>query len=139
MSETIAYNFKKILLTTFGIGLFVVIGIYTAMKMKDVIWGVDVTVSGVTDGETVTTPKITLEGNARNIKILTINDRVVGVGEDGGFRDSLLLSPGYNIVSIKGDDKFGKKIHHEYRVVYKQDPSTALSIPETTTRALITN
>ena len=78
MSETIAYNFKKILLTTFGIGLFVVIGIYTAMKMKDVIWGVDVTVSGVTDGETVTTPKITLEGNARNIKILTINDRVVG-------------------------------------------------------------
>ncbi len=107
MPESIAYNFKKILLTTIGIGLFVVIGIYTVMKMKDVIWGVQVTVRGVIDGETVTEPKITLEGNARNIEVLTINDRVVGVSEDGEFRDSLILSPGYNIVSIKGDDKFG--------------------------------
>ena len=139
MTETIAYNFKKILLTTLGVGLFVVIGIYTTLKMRDIIWGVDVIVNGVTDGETVTQQKITLEGNARNIELLTINDRIIGVGEDGGFRDSLLLSPGYNVVSIKGDDKFGKHIHHEYHVVYKQDPSTALSIPEATSRALITN
>lgn len=139
MTETIAYNFKKILLTTCGVGLFVVIGVYTVLKMHDIIWGVDVIVNGVIDGSTVTEPKITLEGNAKNIEILTINDRIVGVGEDGGFRDSLLLSPGYNIVSIKGDDKFGKHIHHEYHVVYKQDPSTALSTPETATRALITN
>ena len=139
MPESIAYNFKKILLTTIGIGLFVVIGIYTVMKMKDVIWGVQVTVRGVIDGETVTEPKITLEGNARNIEVLTINDRVVGVSEDGEFRDSLILSPGYNVVSIKGDDKFGKHISQEYRVVYKKDPSTALSIPETSTRSLITN
>ncbi|MBP6856269.1 MAG: hypothetical protein KBC42_02000 [Candidatus Pacebacteria bacterium] len=139
MPESIAYNFKKILLTTIGIGLFVVIGIYTVMKMKDVIWGVQVTVRGVIDGETVTEPKITLEGNARNIEVLTINDRVVGVSEDGEFRDSLILSPGYNIVSIKGDDKFGKHISQQYRVVYKKDPSTALSIPETSTRSLITN
>ena len=139
MPESIAYNFKKILLTTIGIGLFVVIGIYTVMKMKDVIWGVQVTIRGVIDGETVTEPKITLEGNARNIEVLTINDRVVGVSEDGEFRDSLILSPGYNIVSIKGDDKFGKHISQEYRVVYKKDPSTALSIPETSTRSLITN
>ncbi len=139
MPESIAYNFKKILLTTIGIGLFVVIGIYTVMKMKDVIWGVQVTVRGVIDGETVTEPKITLEGNARNIEVLTINDRVVGVSEDGEFRDSLILSPGYNVVSIKGDDKFGKHISQQYRVVYKKDPSTALSIPETSTRSLITN
>ncbi|MDQ5949895.1 MAG: hypothetical protein QG563_402 [Patescibacteria group bacterium] len=139
MPESIAYNFKKILLTTIGIGLFVVIGIYTVMKMKDVIWGVNVTVRGVIDGETVTEPKITLEGNARNIEVLTINDRVVGVSEDGEFRDSLILSPGYNVVSIKGDDKFGKHISQQYRVVYKKDPSTALSIPETSTRSLITN
>ena len=139
MPESIAYNFKKILLTTIGIGLFVVIGIYTVMKMKDVIWGVQVTIRGVIDGETVTEPKITLEGNARNIEVLTINDRVVGVSEDGEFRDSLILSPGYNVVSIKGDDKFGKHISQQYRVVYKKDPSTALSIPETSTRSLITN
>ena len=139
MPESIAYNFKKILLTTIGIGLFVVIGIYTVMKMKDVIWGVQVTVRGVIDGETVTEPKITLEGNARNIEVLTINDRVVGGSEDGEFRDSLILSPGYNVVSIKGDDKFGKHISQQYRVVYKKDPSTALSIPETSTRSLITN
>lgn len=139
MPHSIAYNFKKVLLTSMGIGLFVVIGIYSTMKMKDVIWGVDVVVRGIVDGETVTNPKVTLEGNARNIELLTINDRIIGVGENGVFRDSLLLSPGYNIVSIKGDDKFGKHIHHEYHVVYKQDPSTALSIPETATRALITN
>ncbi len=139
MPHTIAYNFKKILLTSIGVGLFVVIGIYTVLKMKDVIWGVDVVVRGVVDGETVTEPKITLEGNARNIKLLTINDRIIGVGENGEFRDSLLLAPGYNIVSIKGDDKFGKHIRHEYRVVYKQDPSTALSTPETSARSFITN
>ncbi len=139
MTEIIAYNFKKILLTTIGVGLFVVIGVYSALKMRDIIWGVDVVVRGVTDGETVTNQKITLEGNARNIEILTINDRIIGVGENGEFRDSLLLSPGYNIVSIKGDDKFGKHIRHEYHVVYKQDPSTALSIPEALSRAPITN
>ncbi len=139
MTDTIAYNFKKILLTTIGVGLFVVIGIYTTLKMRDIIWGVDVHVHGVVDGETVTDPKMTLEGNARNVNMLTINDRIVGIGEDGSFRDSLLLSPGYNIVSIKGDDKFGKHIHHQYHVVYKQDSSTALSTPEATTRSLITN
>lgn len=139
MTETIAYNFKKILLTATGVGLFVVIGIYTTLKMRDILWGVDVQVKGVVDGETVTDPKITLEGNARNIKLLTINDRIVGIGEDGAFRDSLLLAPGYNIVSIKGDDRFGKHIHHQYHVVYKEDSSTALSIPEATTRSLITN
>ena len=132
MPELIIKNFKKILMFS-SIGLlFGIIVVYSFFKMKDVIVGVELNVSGIVDGQTLDTPKIDIHGNAKNIKTVTINDRLITIAQDGSFNDTVLALPGYNIVSIKGDDKFGKHIAKNYHVFLKNDQTAMTALLQNT-------
>jgi hypothetical protein len=68
---------------------------------------------------------------ARNASELTIDDRAVETDQDGNFKEPLILLSGYNIITIKADDKFGKHLEKKYRVVLEESsPPATKPVPE---------
>jgi len=111
-------NLKKTLGVALLILLFLLIGFYAYERSAAVREGVVLSVSGITDGETVTDGTLHLSGIARNATMLSLDDKPVLVDQSGAFSEELLLLPGYNIITLKAEDRFGKKTQKEFRVIY---------------------
>jgi len=97
---------------------FLVLGLYAEGRAQNLIRGAQINVSSLSDGAVVNEPLIKIEGVAKNARDFSINDREVAVSEDYDFSEKILLLPGYNIITLKGEDKFGKKTEEQIRVVY---------------------
>ncbi len=55
-----------------------------------------------------TTPFILVSGRAIHSNILLLNDLEIPQNLEGNFSESLLLAPGYNIISIEAKDRYGR-------------------------------
>ncbi len=62
---------------------------------------------------------ITLEGRAKNIVKITLNDREIYTDKNGYFKEVLVLENGYTITTIKGIDRYGRTITLSRTFVYK--------------------
>lgn len=52
---------------------------------------------------------VTIKGLAKNVSFISLDDRQIFADKDGSFSEDVLLLPGYNIIKIEGEDRFGKK------------------------------
>lgn len=52
---------------------------------------------------------IILEGSARNITHLWLNDRQIYTDEQGNFREELVLENGYTITTLRAKDRYGRE------------------------------
>lgn len=110
------YYLKFYSLVTLGI---VVFG-YSAFQAQKMIRGPQIRVLSPINGATYTTPLIEVKGVAKNISTLTFDDRPLYTDLQGNFSDSLLLSPGYNIIKLEARDKFGSKTEKKIEIIYKE-------------------
>ena len=113
-------KFKFRLKVGFLILLFIVIGGYSYYKTRDVLQGVKLAINTIKDGQSFSTPAIEIQGSAKNAAYLSLDDRPIFMDKDGKFDESLLLLPGYNIINVKAQDKFGKKVEKNYQLIFKQ-------------------
>lgn len=104
---------------------FGLIGWYAVGRAHNLVHGAEIALNSLTDGQVVNEPLLTLSGTAKNAKSFSINDREVFVSEAYNFAEKILLLPGYNVITLKGEDKFGKKTEEQMRVVYR--PTTTES------------
>jgi hypothetical protein len=111
------------------IGLFVFIFAYSIFQTRSLTKGVDLIVEGIKDGQIFEGNILSLYGKAVHAKHISINDKEILIDTEENFKEEVVLSPGYNIITIEAKDKFDKKTNLTYRVFYKQTPSkeTALS------------
>lgn len=124
----------KTIIAFFAIGLlFLGIAGYAYSRTRNVIAGVSITLPDIEDGQTFTDPVVEMKGRAKNAVKVLLNDREIGVDKDGNFDELLLLLPGYNIITLEAEDRFGKKIEKNYHVYLKQNPYEieTPTIPET--------
>lgn len=91
---------------------------YTYFQMHNLVIGPVITITGPQNGSTLTTSFTEVSGTTRNISGITINDRRIFVDEDGVFKEKLLLSPGYNIITLQAKDKFGRETERVLELVY---------------------
>lgn len=92
---------------------------YTYLKTKKLILGPNISVTTPKNGETLRNSTTIIQGTARNISSLSLNDRPISIDENGGFSEVVALLSGYNIMSVKGTDKFGKKTESVLQLVLK--------------------
>ncbi len=120
---------KKIISLGLLAALFLTIGLYSYTKAANIINGADIQLQNISDGMTVADPLLSVAGNAKNSSSLTINDRPISVNQDYDFKESLLLLPGYNTITLSAIDRFGKKKEVTVHVVYSDPtpPNEALS------------
>lgn len=109
-------DFKKIVSIGLVSLLFLVILLYATSRTSFLSQGVSLSVSNLTNGQTLSESVLMLEGTAKRAVRLTINDRELLIDETGAWTDIFVASPGYNTLVFKAEDKFNNKKILEYTV-----------------------
>ena len=116
-------NAKKIVKVGGLVVFFLLIIIYAFFNSKDLVFGVkitDVKIDGspIQSGATITTNTMEITGNAKNAVNLTLDGREISVDQAGNFNETIALLSGYNIISIRAQDKFGHTDEKNYQLMH---------------------
>lgn len=110
-------SYFSILLVVLLLG---VVGSYGYLKMRNLIVGPEISVDSPENGASLSQSTNIIRGMAKNVAYLSLDDRQIFVDEQGNFSEIVALLPGYNILSLKGEDKFGKKTEKRLELVLKE-------------------
>lgn len=97
---------------------FILIMIYAFFRSYDLIFGVKIQNVNLSDGATMTESVIKVTGNAKNAIKLYLDGREISIDQTGNFDETIALLPGYNIINIKAEDKFGYEDEKDYKIMY---------------------
>jgi hypothetical protein len=117
---------KKLLNSGLIIGLFLFIVIYAHSRTAFLSQGADLEVSNIENGQTITEPVLEITGVAKRATKLTINGKELPIDEFGNFTNTLLFSPGLNLVEIIAEDKYGKGDTLTYEILYQEEVKEGL-------------
>lgn len=113
-----SYESQKIKRVIFGI-FFMFIIIYGFARSTDLIFGVKIRGVSISDGTTTTESVTRITGNAKNATGLILNGRKIPIDLVGNFNETIALLPGYNIVNLRAEDKFGYIDEKNYKLILK--------------------
>lgn len=100
--------------------LTLVIVSYSIFQAWKIIQGPVIEIYGPENGATFTQALIEVEGRAKNISFLNLDDRPIYTDKTGYFKEKILLSPGYNVIKIDASDKFKKYTEKRLYLVLKE-------------------
>ncbi|MFZ2523547.1 MAG: hypothetical protein WAW92_04150 [Minisyncoccia bacterium] len=99
--------------------LGLVIVSYSVFQAWKIIEGPVISILSPENGRTFNETLISIEGQAKNVSHLYLNDRPIYTDKNGYFNEKFLLSPGYNIVKLNAVDKFRKYTEKRLYLVLK--------------------
>lgn len=120
----LADNRKRVIKAIFGVFLALLAG-YALFQTRDLLFGARLSVTTVSDGQVVTNSLLTVTGRMRHAKDVRINGNEIKTDPNGYFEESLLLSPGYNILTVSAHDRFGNLVEKTYRVLYNETATSS--------------
>ncbi len=100
--------------------LFLIIIAYALFQGSKIIIGPTIKIYSPTNGATFNQSLIEIEGVAKNISYINLDDRPIFTDKNGYFKEKFLLSPGYNIIKLDAMDKFKNKTEKILEVVLKE-------------------
>ena len=109
---------KKIVKILGMLVFFAILLGYAFSRSYDLISGVKIKNVNIESGMKIESSPLKITGNARNANKITLNDRIVSIDQKGNFSETIALFPGYNVISIKAEDKFGNKDEKDYQLIY---------------------
>jgi len=92
---------------------------YTAYEIQRVVFGPKIEILSPKNGSLASSSLVEVSGIAKNINEISLDDRKIFIDEQGNFKEELLLSYGYNTITIKASDKFGRSTEKIIEVIYK--------------------
>lgn len=101
--------------------LFVFIGAFAYSKMSFILRGVQIEAMIEHDGNS---SLATIKGNAKNATYITLNGREIFIDREGNFSEPVVLIPGFSVITIDTQDKFGKTDEKKFQLVYKETAGT---------------
>ena len=90
---------------------------YAAFALYPYLRGPVITVTSPKNGSTLTSPDIRVQGVAKGVSYLYLDDRQIFTDEAGRFNESLILYPGYNILVVRALDQFKRATQERIEVV----------------------
>src|SRR3989338_9327598 len=81
---------------------------YSLFAFKGIVLGPRIILDTSLNGFATTTPLITISGRASRVKNLFLNGATTTLDLAGDFSEQLLLSRGYNIMTLEGNGKYGR-------------------------------
>lgn len=102
------------------IGLFSFIFIYSLFQTRSIKNGVLLQVNNIENGIETTEEIFLIEGNAKHASQLLVNGREILIDKENNFKTEILLSPGYNIVTIEAEDRFNKYTKQIFEVFLRE-------------------
>lgn len=102
------FNLRTVGIYTLFIAAAAVVCFYIAFQARFLIAGPSITLLQelpvAQAGEVVM-----IEGIAKNIVAITLNDRPIFINEDGRFVEPLILENGYSIMTLRARDRYGRE------------------------------
>jgi len=112
---------RKSIKSWIGVGacviLFGIIGTFTYEKMSFLMKGVQITAEMRHEDHSSI---VSIKGNAKNATYLTLNGREIFIEKDGTFTEPIALLPGFSVVTLSAQDKFGKIAEKKFEVMYQE-------------------
>jgi len=62
-----------------------------------------------------------VKGNAMKATYLSLNGREIFIDKDGNFSESISVLPGFSIITLDAQDKFGKTAEKKFEIVVEKD------------------
>ena len=97
------------------------IGVYVFFQGYDLIRGPVLEVHMPTNGASFEEPLVEITGLAKNISFIYLNNNQIFVDSKGNFSQKLLLLPGYNIITLRATDKFGREVRQELHLILEEN------------------
>lgn len=88
------------------LSLFLIYSLFEGYKL---IAGPQIQVLSPTNWSNTDVDVVTIRGQAKRINTIWLNDRKIFIDKDGMFSEKLLLSPGYTIITLRAEDRFGRE------------------------------
>lgn len=88
--------------------LLIIIVFYSYFQARKILSGPKIDITSPQNGATLYEPLATIEGVAKNINSIKMNDGPIFIDRDGAFSEKLVLYEGYNIIKFEAKDRFGK-------------------------------
>ncbi len=101
--------------------LFLFIIVYGFYRSSDLIFGVKIQNVNIENWTTYNGSVLPVTGNARNATLLTLNGREISIDQQGNFEETIALISGYNIVTLRAEDKFGLSDEKIYKLMYREE------------------
>lgn len=117
---------------------FTLFVLYGGFEMVKVFLGPSLTITSPKDLDTSEVNLIDVTGNVARVSYITLNDRQIFADTSGHFDEKLLLLPGYNIITVKVKDRFGKEKQQILHIWYTEPPATKQK-QQTSTSTIINN
>ncbi|MFH1473061.1 MAG: hypothetical protein ABIF06_01445 [bacterium] len=95
---------------------FVVVVGYSVFQARFLIIGPQLKITSPSDGISIETPIIVIEGTAKNISWISLNDQKIFTDEEGRWSEKLIVSEGLSIMTVKVRDRFGRETEKQVRI-----------------------
>lgn len=118
---------RKILQIAAGVAFFALIAGYSVYQAQDFWSGPQIVIEDPQDGYETTEPLIQISGQTKRISYLSLNGRQIFTDRNGYFEEELLLTPGYNIITVAADDAFDRHTEEHVRVILHATSSLLFS------------
>lgn len=104
---------------------------YCGFQARNLIIGPKILVSTPINGADLADPLVIIAGLATNITRISLNDRPIFVDKHGNFSEKLLVPPGYTIIKLAAQDKFGRFTQKLIELNYTATTSSAVNVNDT--------
>lgn len=101
--------------------LFMIIGVFAYSKMAFIMNGVQIEASIERNDAS---PLARINGKAEHATHINLNGREIFIDKDGSFSEPIALIPGFSVITIDTEDKFGKSKEKKFQLVYKESIGT---------------
>ena len=117
--KTKQFNFKRTLIAGGVTFLSSALIVLVFFQSKEYLSGPTIIINSPQNGVTINNSFIKVEGLAKRVSFITLNDRQIYVDEEGKINEDMLLQNGYNIISIKATDRFNRRVESRLELIYQ--------------------
>ncbi|OHA18372.1 MAG: hypothetical protein A2836_03240 [Candidatus Taylorbacteria bacterium RIFCSPHIGHO2_01_FULL_45_63] len=108
-----------------GVIFVVILVLYALYQSRNLILGPELIIISPKNGAVFDDPLVTIQATAKNVAFIYLNDRQTFVDENGVLLDKLLLAEGYNILTLRAKDRFGRETKKSLELIYRKPNPTA--------------
>lgn len=110
---------KKILSVWVILSTITLVVGYGIFQAKNLATGPTLSITSPAQGASVPDEFATISGTAKNISFITLNDNKIFTDESGNWSESILLSSGYNVITVEAKDRFGRTARKSLQVTHQ--------------------
>lgn len=100
--------------------LVLMVVVFAGSRIVPIIRGSKIHLDSLPQNTEVTDPLISLSGSAIDTRKLSINGTDVALSPTGSFKQTILLHPGYNTITIDASDTIGHNKKQSYAFLLKE-------------------